>query len=97
MARRRSESVDFEEVQLVVPDDVSSTLASISRSLAAIALRLSRSSLKTDKARIHYLQGLGLDRNHIAAILGTTPATVSVRLSEKRSGKPRRRGRRGKN
>lgn len=97
MASRRGREDDSEEARLVVPDQVASNLVSISRSLAAIALRLSRSSLKTDKERIHYLEGLGLDRNDIAGILGTTPGTVSVRLSEKRSSRTRSRSRRGKN
>lgn len=97
MASRRGRKDDSEEAKLVVPGQVASNLASISRSLAAIALRLSRSTLKTDKERIHYLKGLGLDRNDIAGILGTTPGTVSVRLSEKRSSRTRSRSRHGKN
>jgi CRP-like cAMP-binding protein len=91
--RRRDPS---SRVTIVVPDEVGRSLQTIGRSLAAIAMRFSRSHLKTDKARIHYLQGLGFDRNEIAAILGTSPATVSVRLSERRSGKQTRRKRRGK-
>lgn len=96
MARRKGTKGQSSQVTVVVPDKVSRSLQAISRSLAAIALRVSRSQLKTDKARIHYLQGLGFDRNDIAGILGTTPATVSVRLSERRSGKETPRKRRGK-
>lgn len=37
---------------------------------------------KTDTDKILFLSSLGFDRNAIAAIIGTTPATVSVRQSE---------------
>ncbi len=69
-------------------------LTVISRSLGALALRLAPTRLSTDKKRIHFLQAIGFDRHEIAGILGTTPGTVSVRLSEKPSPKRRRKGRR---
>lgn len=53
--------------------------------LAAFQIIESRQTL-TEKIVI--LGGLGLDRNQIASICGTTPAVVSVRLSEAR--KPKR-------
>lgn len=96
MARRKGTKDQSSQVTVVVPDEVGRSLQAICRSLAAIVLRISRSQLKTDKARIHYLQGFGFDRNDIAGILGTTPATVSVRLSERRSRKQTARKRRGK-
>lgn len=97
MERGKRRTGEPDQMALVVPDEVGKSLKTIGRSLAAIALRLSHSGLKTDKARIHYLQGLGFDRNDIAGILGTSPATVSVRLSERRSRKEsRRRRKRGK-
>ncbi len=96
MKRGKVKKGDSDEVTVVVPDEIGTSLKAIGRCLAAIALRVSRSQLKTDKARIHYLQGLGFDRNDIAGILGTTPATVSVRLSERRSGQGSRRKKRGK-
>ena len=37
---------------------------------------------KTDTDRILFLSNLGFDRNSVAAIVGTTPQTVSTRLSE---------------
>lgn len=85
-----------DEPTLRVPDEIGKSLRTIGRSLGAVALRLSHSRLKTDKARIHYLQGLGFDRNDIAGILSTTPGTVSVRLSERRSSKQMRKKKRGK-
>jgi hypothetical protein len=81
---------------VIIPEEFYASVKAISRSLGVIAMRVSRSQLKTDAARIKYLQGLGFDRNGIAGILGTTPATVSVRLSESRSGKKNQRKRRGK-
>lgn len=96
MERGKRRTGGPDQIQLVVPDEIGKSLRTIGRSLAAIALRLSRSGLKTDKARIHYLQRLGFDRNDIAGILGTSPATVSVRLSERRSRKEGRRRKRGK-
>lgn len=96
MAGAKRRKGDSDQVAVVVPDEIGVSLKAIGRSLGAIALRLSRSQLKTDKARIHYLQGLGFDRNDIAGILGTTPGTVSVRLSERRPGKGSRGKKRGK-
>ena len=90
--QRKSENLTF-----IIPAEFYVSIKPISRSLGVIALRLSRSQLKTDTARIKYLQGLGFDRNDIAGILDTTPATVSVRLSERRSGKKNQRKKRGKN
>ena len=65
-------------------------------SLAAIAVRIGPLRTKTDPERIHALALLGFDRNETAGILGTTPGTVSVRLSESRAGAGTRRRRRGK-
>lgn len=88
---------ESENLAVIFPSEFYASLKAISRSLGAIALRLSRSQLKTDKVRIKYLQALGFDRNDIAGILDTTPATVSVRLSEHRSGKKDQRKKHGKN
>jgi len=86
-----------ENLAVIFPAEFYASLKAMSRSLGAIALRLSRSQLKTDTARIKYLQGLGFGRNDIAGILDTTPATVSVRLSERRSRKKNQRKNHGKN
>jgi len=90
---RQGESGNF---SIIIPEEFYASIKVISRSLGAIVMRLWRSQLNTDAARIKYLQGLGFNRNDIAGVLGTTPATVSVRLSEGRSGKKSRREKRGK-
>jgi hypothetical protein len=69
----------------------------ICRSLGVLAMRFSPTRPKTDNERIHFLQSLGFDRNEIAAILSTTPGTVSVRLSESKSKKGKGQKGRGKN
>lgn len=89
-------AIDSDQSTVVVPDEVGASLRLIGRSLAAIAVRFARPPLTTNKARIHYLQGLGFDRNDIAGILGTTPGTVSVELSVGRSVGRRRRKRSAK-
>jgi hypothetical protein len=80
-----------QEIRLVFPEKLLHSLNVISRTFAAIALRFSRLPPK-NAPRIDYLNGLGLDRNEVAEMLRTTPETVSVRLSQKRP----RRGRRKK-
>jgi transcriptional regulator len=71
------------------------TMSSIAGSLGALALRLApeRKKLTTQGAQARYLRDLGLDRKAIAAILATTEATISTRLSEKST---KRRGSRRK-
>lgn len=81
---------------VIIREEFYASVKAIGRSLGAIAMRLSRSQLNSDAARIRYLQGLGFDRNDIAEMLGISPATVSVRISEGRTGKKNRRKRRGK-
>lgn len=80
------------EIRLVFPEKLLHSLNVISRTFAAIALRLSRTPPKNAQ-RIDYLGGLGLDRNEIAEMLRTTPGTVSVRLSQKRPKRTRRKKR----
>ncbi len=76
--------------------EISSHLASISKSFAVIAMRLSPTKPASVAERAKFLSGLGLETRDIAKILGTTPGTVSVKLSEaKNSGKRRKRS--GKN
>jgi hypothetical protein len=64
----------------VVPE--SPSLRQIANTLGFLALRTSDYKEKTDTEQILFLANLGFDRNSIAAIVGTTPNTVSVRLSE---------------
>lgn len=72
-------------------------LSVLSRALGVISLRLSIKRPKDDKGRILFLHKLGYDAHDIAAILNTTPGTVSVRLSEEKKKRNKRRNRRGKN
>lgn len=46
---------------------------------------------KNQTEAITELSGVGLDRNEIARVVGTSPAVVSVRLAESRRGKPLRK------
>jgi len=72
-------------------------LTSISRSLGVVALRLSRMGLKAEAQPIHFLRALGFDRQEIATILRTTPASVSTILSRGRPRRRKARTSRGKN
>jgi hypothetical protein len=85
-ARKKSDlpdetaAVDFEEMRQLVK--------TIAATLGVLALRSSSVRTKSDSEKIRFLKGLGFDRHGIAAILTTTAATVSTRLSEgRKSGK----------
>ena len=78
-------------------ESIKKVLMQISRSLAVFALRVSPNRPKTGTEQIHYLSNLGFEAGDIAAILGTTQATVAVRLSEKRKSQGSGRKPRGKN
>ena len=69
----------------------------MSRSLAILALRLSPHRPKTGTEQIHFLSNLGFESGDISGILGTTQATVAVRLSEKKKSDSKGRIKRGKN
>jgi hypothetical protein len=60
----------------------SQSLRQIANTLGFLALGFSDYKEKTDTEQILFLSNLGFDRNSIAAIVGTTLNTVSVRLSE---------------
>jgi len=60
----------------------STALQQIANTLGFLAMQTSDYKGKPDTDRIIFLSNLGFDRNSIAAIVGTTPATVSTRLSE---------------
>lgn len=60
----------------------SASLRQIANTLGFLAVRPSDYRQKSDTEQIILLSNLGFDRNSIAAIVGTTPNTVSVRLSE---------------
>jgi len=60
----------------------SASLRQIANTLGFLALRISDYKDKPVAEQILLLSNLGFDRNSIAAMVGTTPNTVSVRLSE---------------
>jgi hypothetical protein len=64
----------------------------IARSLAYIALTAAKMDDKTTAERARFLEGLGLGRKEVAAMLGTTYASVTELLRQARN---RRSGRRG--
>jgi hypothetical protein len=68
-------------------------LTTMARSMATLAMHLVVGEApRNDTKRIRFLSALGLDRNAVADLLGTTPQTVSTRLTEARRGPtPRRR------
>jgi len=78
-----------------VTPDISKGLAQLNLSLNEIAncfgyLTLHMSEYKDSKTaapKIQFLNNLGFDRNSIAAIIGASPETVGVRLSEMKSAK----------
>lgn len=96
MQKDKGKQGEPENYAVIIPEEFYASVKAIGRSLGAIAMRLSRSQLDSDAARIIYLHGLGFDRNDIAEMLGISPATVSVRISESRTGKKNRRKKRGK-
>jgi hypothetical protein len=65
-------------------------LAQIANTLGFLALTTSDYKNKSDTEQIIFLANLGFDRNSIAAIVGTTPNTVSVRLSEAKATQPKK-------
>lgn len=67
----------------------------IARAFAIMAMRLAPHRPKTDAERVAFLDGLGLDRQAIAALLGIQPEAVSSRLWEVRRATGRRRRARG--
>jgi CRP-like cAMP-binding protein len=69
------------ELAVSSPQFDSSKLKRISLCLGVLALRLSHHRFKKDVDRISFLSKLGFDRHEIAAILDTTPLTVSVAMT----------------
>ena len=63
----------------------SSEFKKISLCLGILSLRLTHHKFKTDKDRIPFLANLGFNRHEIAAILNTTPLSVSVVLANKKN------------
>lgn len=55
----------------------------IARSLARIALHMAELDGKSISDRAAFLQGLGLDKDEIAPMLGTSPASVAELLRQR--------------
>jgi len=68
----------------------SASLKQIANTLGFLALHTSNYKDKPDTDQIIFLSNLGFDRNSIAAMVGTTPNTVSVRLSEAKAQQAKR-------
>lgn len=88
--RKPREAAESSREALISLTPLAERLGTISKSLGVLALRLSPTRPKNSRERAHCLRGLGFDRNEIAGILGTTPETVSARLSEKKRRRRRR-------
>jgi len=63
-----------------IPFD-NSELKKVALCLGVLTLRLTHHRFKKDLDRISFLSKLGFDRHEIAAILDTTPLSVSVALT----------------
>jgi CRP-like cAMP-binding protein len=92
MAKKQSSQAGENDYQLAESlDQLTARLQLVANCLGFLVVRFSDYRKKTDTERIPFLNSLGFDRNDIAAILGTTPNTVSVRLSEFRASKKRKK------
>ena len=89
---KKDSNKDLPDISLLVDQ-----LTMISRALGAVAVRLAPSRPKKLQDQVHFLSRLGFDRHAVAAILGSTPGSMSVRMSEGRKPKRVKGKRRGKN
>jgi len=84
-ARARAASTSEEnQEQPIDIRGLTAAVRGVACSIAAIAVRVGPLRGKLDNERIPSLGLLGFSRDEIAGILGTTPETVRVRLSEAR-------------
>ncbi len=85
MAKKRPKSVNkgADTTDSEMPFD-NSELKKISLCLGVLTLRLTHHKFKTDKDRIPFLTKIGFNRHEIAAILDTTPLSVSVVQTNKK-------------
>ena len=67
------------------------TTQQIANCLGFLTIRFSDYRKKPDTERVPFLNSLGFDRYAIAAILGTTLNTVSVRLSQLKASQQRKK------
>ena len=73
---------EFENKLLKKLDDIATKLDTLIQLVAFSSQRETILKGKTKKEQIKILARLGLSRNVIALLVGTTPETVSVRISE---------------
>ena len=73
---------EFENKLLRKLDDIATKLDTLIQLVAFSSQRETILKGKTKKEQIKILARLGLSRNVIALLVGTTPETVSVRISE---------------
>jgi CRP-like cAMP-binding protein len=82
MAKRKKPSTEVSDESAVsAPSLDNLELKRISLCLAVLALRLGHHRFKKDNDRIPFLSKLGFNRHEIAAILDTTPLSVSVAMT----------------
>lgn len=90
MAKRKKPATQVSDESAVsAPMLDNAELKRISLCLGVLALRLGHHRFKRDNDRIPFLAKLGFNRHEIAAILDTTPLSVSVAMTnlKKRSKK----------
>jgi hypothetical protein len=75
--KKKKKELSEESAVSDLPFD-NSELKKISLCLGVLSLRLTHHKFKMDKDRIPFLTALGFNRHEIAAILCTTPLSVSV-------------------
>jgi len=82
MPKRKKPTIQVpEESAVSAPQLSNAELKRISLCLGVLALRLGHHRFKRDNDRIPFLSKLGFDRHEIAAILDTTPLSVSVAMT----------------
>jgi CRP-like cAMP-binding protein len=88
MAREKSAQTQKEAAQIAKSlEQLTATTQQIAHCLAVLTIRFSDYRRKPKSECIPFLRDLGFDRNAIAAILGSTPDSVSVQLSKLKASK----------
>ena len=91
MARQGDAEIDEAVAQIAKSlQQLTGSTQQIANCLGFLTIRFSEYRKKPNSESMPFLNGLGFDRHAIAAILGTTPAVVSTRLSEFRASKKRK-------
>ncbi len=82
MSKKRGQPDVARSGKSAFPVGATNALKQIANCLALFLINSEALKGKSDPDRIVLLDDFGFDRNSIASIIGTTPDTVSVRLSE---------------